>query len=166
VVEFVPFVEARRESLRRTAWVLTGDEQLADDLVQTALLKVWPRWARIVEHGDPEAYVRKTIYTTYLSWWQRRWRGERPTERLPERLPEVEDRSSVEMSPTLLIVLATLPPRQRAVIACRYLDDLSEKQTAEVLSCSVGTVKSQASRALQRLRELVTLADLVEMEDR
>src|SRR5690348_10816290 len=139
--EFVAFVMQRREALRRTAWALTGDEQLADDLVQTALMNVWPRWNKIVAHGDPEPYVKRTIYTTYLAWWSRRWSRELPSPTVPEHAATEPD----GIDPTVVEALRALPRRQRAVVVCRYLDDLSEHQTAAILGCSVGTVKSQAS---------------------
>ena len=82
--EFAAWVDARRPTLWRSAWLLTGDHHRADDLVQTALLKVWPRWTRISTAGDPEPYVRRVIYTTYLAWWRRRWNAELPTANLPE----------------------------------------------------------------------------------
>lgn len=161
MVEFIAYVEAQRETLKRTAWALTGDEQLAEDLVQTALLRVWPRWARIVSKGDPDAYVRRTVYTSYLSWSGRKWRGERPT----DRLPEVAASARPEGGASVMAALALLAPRQRAVVVCRFLDDMSEKQTAQALSISTGTVKSQTSRALQRLRDLLTQTALVDLED-
>lgn len=82
---FDSFVAARGDALWRSAWLLTGDGHLAEDLVQTALAKSYPAWARIGDAGGFEAYVRRTMYTTYVSWWRRRWNGERPTERLPEK---------------------------------------------------------------------------------
>jgi RNA polymerase sigma-70 factor (sigma-E family) len=157
-MEFVAFVSSRRGSLRRTAWALTGDEQLAEDLVQTALMKVWPRWSRIVASGDPEAYVKRIIYTPYLAWWSRKWTRESPSGQVPETSVTQPER----MDPSLVDALRALPRRQRAVVVCRYLDDLSERQTADVLGCSVGTVKSQTSRALERLRSLIKYDDLLE----
>jgi len=135
VDSFVDFVRERSPELLRSAWLLTGDWHLAHDLVQTALEKSWPRWGRRVEH--PDAYVRRVMLTTYLSWRRRRWTAEVPTEELPEGSSGADD-GDVRLA--LLGVLASLSPRQRAVIVLRYFDDLSEDATAEVLGCSVGTV--------------------------
>jgi RNA polymerase sigma-70 factor (sigma-E family) len=153
-VGFGEFVAARSPALLRSAWLLTGDQALAEDLVQTALTKVWPRWDRINRtDGRVEAYVRKVMVTTYANWWRRKWRAEQPTARVPEhpasvdRYAEVDDRAEVRRA------LAVLPPRQRAVIVLRYYEDLTETQTAGLLGCSVGTVKSQTSKALAKLRE-------------
>jgi len=142
---FDEFVAARSRALLRTAYLLTHDHALAEDLVQTALTKAWFAWKRI--HGEPEPYVRKILVNTYASWWRRKWNGEQPTENLPE--DTVEDAGE----PTdLWIAMERLPRRMRAVVVLRYFEDLTEVQTAEVLGCSVGTVKSQASKALAKLR--------------
>lgn len=148
--DFHDFVVARRRALLRTAWLLTGDWDRAEDLVQTALLRCYPRWGRIAE-GDPEAYVRRALARLATSWWRRRWRGEIPTALLPERA-ERDIYAEVDLRSAVLVALAHLPPRQRAAVVLRYLDDLSEAQTAAALGCSVGTVKSQTSAALRKLR--------------
>jgi RNA polymerase sigma-70 factor (sigma-E family) len=146
---FDDFVAARGDALWRSAWLLTGDAHLAEDLVQTALAKSYRRWERIDDVGGFEAYVRCTLYTTYVSWWRRRWNGERPTGQLPESPAETTD---LELRRDLLTALAALPRGQRAVLTLRYFEDLSERETAETLGCSVGTVKSQAARAIAALR--------------
>lgn len=151
---FDGFVAARGDALWRSAWLLTGDAHLAEDLVQTALAKSYRRWERIGDVGGFEAYVRRTLYTTYVSWWRRRWNGERATADLPERPVVALD---LELRRDLLTALATLPRGQRAVLTLRYFEDLSERETAEVLGCSVGTVKSQAARAITALRSSSTL---------
>ncbi|GAA1539379.1 SigE family RNA polymerase sigma factor [Nocardioides humi] len=145
---FDGFVAARGDALWRSAWLLTGDHQLAEDLVQTALAKSWRAWERVGADGF-EAYVRRVVYTTYVSWWRRRWRGERPTEHLPERAAAAEDRDARS---DLVAALARLPRGQRAVVVLRYFEDLTEQQTAAVLGIGVGTVKSQCSRAIGALR--------------
>jgi RNA polymerase sigma-70 factor (sigma-E family) len=147
---FEDFVVARSRHLQRTAYLLTRDHHLAQDLVQTTYAKVWPAWSRI-GGDDPEAYVRRVMVNTYTSWWRRKWRGETPTEELPEagRLGEqgrIDDRAG------LWAALGRLPARQRAVVVLRYFEDLSESETARLLGCSPGNVKSQASRALAKLR--------------
>jgi RNA polymerase sigma-70 factor (sigma-E family) len=152
--DFAAWVDARRPTLWRTAWLLTGDHHRADDLVQTALLKVWPRWTRVTAAGDPEPYVRRVMYTTYLAWWHRRWKAELPTAQLPESAA-VEDPRHVD----LVTALAALPRGQRAVIVARFLDDLSVADTARELNVSEGTVKSQTARALANLRSSSLLSD-------
>jgi RNA polymerase sigma-70 factor (sigma-E family) len=145
--DFDAFVVARSQALLRTAYLLTQDEGLAEDLLQTALTKSWFAWRRI--DGPPEAYVRRVLVTTSASWWRRRWTGERPTETLPERAA-AEDCGEGDQD--LWDAIGHLPPRQRAVIVLRYLEDRTEVETAELLDCSVGTVKSQAAKALAKLR--------------
>lgn len=145
---FDEFVAARGDALWRTAWLLTGDAHRAEDLVQTALAKAWPKWDRIAADGSFEAYVRRVLFTTYVAWWRRRWNAEVPTERLPERAAEERP----DLGADLVLALARLPRGQRAVVVLRYVEDLTERQTADLLGISVGTVKSQASRALAALR--------------
>ena len=142
---FDEFVAARSTALLRTAYLLTHDHALAEDLVQTALAKAWQSWRRI--EGAPEPYVRRILVTTYATWWRRRWNGEQPAAELPET--PVAD---ADGHPDLWTAMARLPRRQRAVIVLRYFDDLTEAETAQLLECSVGTVKSQTSKALAKLR--------------
>lgn len=151
---FAAFVHHRSDALLRTAYLLTHDRHLAEDLLQTALAKAWPRWSRI--EGNPEAYVRKVIVNTYSTWWRRRWNGESPTDDLPERATPEHDPSAIDDIKT---ALGRLPKRQRAVVVLRFFEDLTEAETAHVLECSVGTVKSQTSKALAKLRVDPALAD-------
>jgi RNA polymerase sigma-70 factor (sigma-E family) len=146
--EFDAFVVARSPALLRTAYLLTHDEGLAEDLLQTALTKSWFAWRRI--EGPPEAYVRRVLVTTSASWWRRRWTGERATETLPENA--APDSSEGSGDQDLWDAISHLPRRQRAVVVLRYLEDRTEVETAELLDCSVGTVKSQCSKALAKLR--------------
>ncbi len=146
---FDEFVARRGDALWRSAWLLTGDAHLAEDLVQTALAKSWPAWERVHATGSFEAYVRRVLFTTYVAWWRRRWNGERPTEVLPE-LPGTA--ADPDLRRDLTEALSTLPRGQRAVVVLRFFEDLTERQTAEVLGCGVGTVKSQTARALRTLR--------------
>jgi RNA polymerase sigma-70 factor (sigma-E family) len=145
---FEAFVAARSAALLRTAVLLTGDRHLAEDLVQTALARTWPRWSRL--DTNPEAYVRRTLVNTYASWWRRRWNGETPTDALPDRAQPAG--ADADAAYDLRQALTGLPRRQRAVVVLRYFDDLTEAQVAAALGCSVGTVKSQTSKALAKLR--------------
>ena len=155
-VEFDEFVAARSTALLRTAFLLTHDHGLAEDLLQTALTKSWFVWSRI--SGEPEAYVRKVLVNTFATWWRRKWNGEHATAELPERgFDDAAD--AVTTGHDLWAAMERLPRRQRAVVVLRYFEDLTEAQTAEVLGCTVGTVKSQASRALAKLRIDPALAD-------
>jgi RNA polymerase sigma-70 factor (sigma-E family) len=148
-VDFDDFVAARSTGLLRTAYLLTRDHALAEDLLQTALTKAWFAWSRI--DGHPEPYVRKILVNTYASWWRRRWHGELPSEDLPER-GAVDATGSAEAGHDLWQAMARLPRRQRAVVVLRYFEDLTEAETARLLDCSAGTVKSQLSKALAKLR--------------
>lgn len=146
---FDAFVLGRADRLLRIAYLLTHDHALAEDLLQTALAKAWTAWRRI--DADPEPYVRKILVNTYAGWWRRKWTGERPTAVLPE--PAVPDRMDDHAERRdLWTALGRLPRRQQAAVVLRYYEGLSEAETAEVLGCSVGTVKSSTSRALARLR--------------
>jgi len=146
---FAEFVTARSTRLLRTAYLLTHDWANAEDLLQTSLAKAWFAWRRI--QADPEPYVRKVIVNTYASWWRRRWNGEQPTLDLPEGAGR-DEYAPIEDRQSLWAALRRLPRRQRAVVVLRYFEDLSEADTAEILGTSVGTVKSQAARALAKLR--------------
>jgi RNA polymerase sigma-70 factor (sigma-E family) len=146
---FDEFVAMRSPRLLRTAYLLTHDWALAEDLLQTALVKAWGAWRRI--DGDPEPYVRKILVNTYAGWWRRRWRAEQPTEQLPERAG-IDPHAGVDARDEVWRALGRLPRRQRAVVVLRYFEDLSEAQIAELLDISIGTVKSQASKALAKLR--------------
>ncbi|MFN8192901.1 MAG: SigE family RNA polymerase sigma factor [Nocardioidaceae bacterium] len=148
-VDFDEFVAARSAALLRTAYLLTHDHALAEDLLQTALAKAWFAWSRI--DGDPEPYVRKILVNTFASWWRRRWNAELPTEELPESAATAPA-AGPESRQDLWSAMGRLPRRQRAVVVLRYFEDLSEREIADALGCSPGTVKSQASKALAKLR--------------
>lgn len=147
---FESFVAARRQALLRTAYLLTGRHEDAEDLVQVALVKAVPHWKKIA--ASPEPYVRKILAREAVS----RWRGRRWREVASEHLPDVEGPADdVTGREAMRVALLQLAPRQRAVVVLRYYEDLTERQTADALGISVGTVKSQARDALARLRELV-----------
>ena len=145
---FVDFVVARGPALHRTAVLLTHQEQSAEDLVQIALAKAWRSWGRI--DGNHEAYVRRIMINEFASAWRRRWRGEVPTADVPELDRVNDDDGSTRQ--VLQAALATLPPRQRAVVVLRFFHDYTEAATAEAMGISVGTVKSQTFKALAVLR--------------
>jgi RNA polymerase sigma-70 factor (sigma-E family) len=148
-VDFDEFVAARSTRLLRTAYLLTRDHALAEDLLQTALTKAWFAWSRIEQ--DPEPYVRKILVNTFASWWRRKWNGEQafaePPEPEPARGPDAVDERQ-----DLWAAMGRLPRRQRAVVVLRFVEDLSEAETARLLGISPGTVKSQTSKALAKLR--------------
>jgi RNA polymerase sigma-70 factor (sigma-E family) len=159
---FEAYVTARSARLLRTAYLLTQDHGLAEDLVQTALAKVWFAWSRI-EGSDPEPYVRTVLVNTYASWWRRRWNSERATADPPEVAAapvSSEERTDVWRA------LQRLPRRQRAVVVLRFYEDLTEAETARILGCSIGTVKSQTSKAFAKLRIDPTLVGIGKEEER
>jgi len=145
---FEEFAHAASNRLYGTAYLLTRDHGLAEDLLQTSLVKTWEAWSRITI--DPHLYLRKVMVNTQATWWRRKWRGEKPT----EELPEAPASAGVEPAERLDLweAIGRLPTRQRAVIVLRYFDDLTEAQPAQVLGVSPGTIKSQTSRAVDKLR--------------
>ncbi|WP_127503258.1 SigE family RNA polymerase sigma factor [Actinoplanes solisilvae] len=147
---FRAFVEQQWGPLVRLAYLLTGDRGHAEDLVQSALEKTHRKWGRVSRMDAPLAYVRRAMVNTATSWRRRRRVGEVPL--LVTDGPAADPYGSVEQRQQVVAALRTLPPRMRAVLVLRYFADLSETETAEALGCSVGTVKSQASRGLERLR--------------
>lgn len=164
--DFTSFVRARSAALLRTAYLLTGDQHLAEDLVQTALARTHLAWDRLYAAGNAEAYTRKAMYHQQVSWWRRRhWRGEVITNAPPETLA-ADQMDSAALRLTLRGALQRLAPRQRAVLVLRFYDDLSERDTAEALGCSIGTVKSQTAKALAKLRQAAPeLAELGRIEE-
>ncbi|MDP9864796.1 MULTISPECIES: SigE family RNA polymerase sigma factor [Streptosporangium] len=148
---FHEFVHARQQSLMRTAYLLTGDAHLAEDLLQSVLIKVAGHWPKLLRHGNPEAYTRKALVNQHISW-RRRTTRELPSADPPERGHSHDD-STVNRI-VLRQALGRLTPRQRAVIVLRFYEDRTERETADLLGCSLGTVKSQTHHALGRLRAL------------
>ena len=152
---FDTYVHERSAALLRLAFLLTGDAHLAEDLVQVSLVKVMGRWEAVTAGGDPHGYVRTVLLRTALGWRRRRWNGERPSERLPERADDTDAVGTVVVRERLRRALHGLPPRQRAAVVLRHYEDMSEADVARALHCSVGTVKSQTARGLERLRALL-----------
>jgi RNA polymerase sigma-70 factor (sigma-E family) len=147
---FPDFVVRQQHSLLRLAFLLAGDRGHAEDLVQTALMKTYRHWDRVVGRGDPSAYVRRALVTTHTSWRRRAWHREQPTGRLPDEVAGHGD--PPDRDEELGRALAALPPRMRATVVLRYYEDLSELQTAQLMGCSESTVNTQAARGLARLR--------------
>ena len=162
--DFTEFVRLRSAALVRSAWLLTGDAGRAEDLLQTVLARVWPRWATVVTGGSPDAYVRKMLYTTYLSWYRRRWRFEVPAGTPPEPAGRGDVAGEAAQRDAVRRALATLSRRQRAIVVLRYVEDLPISATAELLGCSTAAVKVQANRALAILRRNSHLAAFQETE--
>lgn len=164
--EFVEFVAARSAALHRAAYVMVGDVGLAQDLVQEALTKTYVAWPRLRDPANAEAYTRKAITTTAISWFRRRaWAGETASGRVPDR-PAADHAEGVARRSLLWDALQALPARQRVAIVLRYYEDLTEAQTAEAMDCAVGTVKSQVSAGISKLRErLGDDADLLPLSD-
>ena len=164
-VDLEPFLAARSKALLRVGFALTGDWQRAEDLLQTALLQCYARWGRL---EDPEAYLRKTIVRTYLGWRRRRWSAEVSTDpsSMGEFALEHDDQSqeTVIQRQQLLAALSELPRRQRAVVVLRFYLDLDERAVADALGVSVGTVKSQAHRALAKLNASAHLTNALDRD--
>ena len=151
---FADFVAARSGALHRAAYLMVGDAQLAQDLVQEALTKTYVAWPRLRDssnHAQVEAYARKAITTTAIGWFRRKSWGERTVDQLPEA-SQAGHSEAVDQRAWLWQALQELPVRQRAAIVLRFYEDLTEAQTAEAMSCATGTVKSQVSAGLAKLR--------------
>jgi RNA polymerase sigma-70 factor (sigma-E family) len=153
VDSFEAFVTARSTSLLRSAYLLTGDQQLAEDLVQTALAKTHLAWKR-VQIQTAEAYARRVMYHENISRWRRTRVAEFLPGELPERSGDRDATADVDLRLVVRRALLRLGKRQRAVLVLRFFEDCSERETAELLGISVGTVKSQTHRALAQLRAL------------
>ena len=154
---FEEWARARQQHLVRSAYLLTGDYQRAEDLVQEALVRAAMRWD-VLHEGNPDAWVRTVVYREHVSWWRRRRR-----ELLVDAVPEVASYDVASLPEgDLVAALAGLTWSQRAVVLLRFAEDLSVAETAEVLGVSGGTVKRQTSVALARLRSF----DLDPVEER
>jgi RNA polymerase sigma-70 factor (sigma-E family) len=150
--DFTAFVETAWPALYRTAYLLVGERGLAEDLVQTALAKTYVSWGRVRDLGAAGVYARTVLVNTASSWFRRRsWSNEISTSEVPDApaFPADSDRS------TVIDALRALPPRQRAVVVLRFYEDLTVDQTATALGINAGTVKSQTSHALTKLRALL-----------
>ena len=149
---FREYVAARSPGLLRTAYLLTGSRADAEDLLQTTLAKTYLAWDRILERDAIDGYVRRVMVNTQTSWWRRRRVTEYATDDLPERAAGRDATEDHALHDALWTALSRLSKKQRAIVVLRYYEDLSEAQTAEILGCTVGTVKSHTSRAIRSLR--------------
>lgn len=162
--EFLEFVSVRTHALFRTAYALTGHQQTAEDLLQTALTKTAARWRHI--RGDAEPYVKRVMYHEQVSWWRRKRLKETSMGVVPEPPAAPDGTDAPLLRLTLQRALLQLAPRQRAVLVLRYLEDQSEQQVAVIMGCTTSTVASQSSRALARLREIAPeLRELLTLEE-
>ncbi|MFC4592233.1 SigE family RNA polymerase sigma factor [Sphaerisporangium corydalis] len=146
---YADFVATRSDRLLRVAYMLTHDWATAEDLLQESLVKTWFAWPRL---SEPEAYARKVLVTTYVSWRRRRWRHELPSDELPEGVRAGDGSEKSDERDAMWRALGRLPVRQRAVMVLRFYEDLSLAEAADVLGCGIGTVKSQTAKALAKLR--------------
>jgi RNA polymerase sigma-70 factor (sigma-E family) len=158
---FSEFVRRSSRGLQRTAWLLTADWSTAEDLVQVSLAKTWARWDTIRRNEAADLYTRRVMMTTFLGWRRRRWVAEVPLGWLPDRAERGDPFDDADVRAALVAAVHRLPRRQRAVVVLRYFDDLSEQATAAALGCTIGTVKSQSSRALKTLRTMPGLSAAV-----
>jgi RNA polymerase sigma-70 factor (sigma-E family) len=166
--EFDSFVRTRTPALLRSAYLLTGDQHLAEDLVQSALARTHRSWRRLHHSGNAEAYTRKTMYHLQVSWWRRG----RVAESMPGDLPEPRRRGGepdhaqqIALRLSLRAALLKLSTKQRAVLVLRFFEDRTEAEVADLLGVTVGTVKSQTAKALARLRTVAPeLAELYVLE--
>src|SRR5215469_978684 len=149
--EFLEFVKSRAAPLHRTAYLLCGDWHLADDLVQETLAKSFRHWHRVQRASNPDAYVRRMLVNEARRHWRRHRNATGPAD-VTTREPGVPDAATAVTNRVALFeALLSLPARQRATVVLRYLEGMSERETAAVMRCSEGTVKSQTSRALNTL---------------
>lgn len=153
--DFDAYVAARQARHLRTAFLLTGDRHLAEDLVQNAYAKLYLAWHRVGRIENLDGYVRRMIVNEHTSWWRRAWwRNEVVVDGIPEqRHPDDDSVADVAQRDALWSIVLGLPPRQRAAVVLRFYEDLSVQQTAEVLGCTEGTVKSQTSKGIAAMRQ-------------
>ena len=158
-MDFAEFVLARTSALLRFAYLLTGDEHLAEDMTQEALVRAHRHWSTITSDKGPEPYVRKAIMRQYLSWRRRRSSGEVPFAELPDSLDTHHDAEHVVNRDEISRLLAMLSRSQRAVVVLRYYEDLPDVEIATLLGCSAATVRVHAFTALKKLRKVLEPAN-------
>ncbi|MGW1996794.1 SigE family RNA polymerase sigma factor [Embleya sp. NPDC001921] len=157
---FREFVEDRRGALLRTAYLLCGDRDDAEDLTQATLIKVYTAWSRVSEADNPDGYVRRVLVNTHRSRARRRRVSQFLTDHLPDRAG-LDSTAALAGRSVLMAALARLPITQRTVVVLRYWEDRPDVEVAQILGKPVGTVRSQAARGLARLREDPHMADLI-----
>ncbi|MQA10737.1 MAG: SigE family RNA polymerase sigma factor [Pseudonocardiaceae bacterium] len=154
--EFAEYFVARRDAVRRSAYLLCGDWHRADDLAQTAFVSLHRRWRKIRDKGALDAYVRRSLVRASIDESRRPWRRERQVEHLPESAPDGPDvDEEVATRQALIAGLRRVPARQRAVLVLRFFEGLDVAGVADALGCTTGTVKSQTARGLEALRDVL-----------
>lgn len=153
LVDFEAYVIASQAKHKRLAYLLTGDRHAAEDLLQSAYAKTYPKWDKVRTYDAPDAYLRRVMVSLRTSWWRRDRNREWSTDELPERGGAPDHAGVVAESQALMRALGGLPERQRAAVVLRHWCDVSEAETASIMGCSAGTVKSNTSKGLARLRE-------------
>ncbi|MEU2620875.1 SigE family RNA polymerase sigma factor [Streptomyces sp. NPDC007157] len=163
--EFQSFMTGRWPRLMRTAFLLTGEQHAAEDLVQSTLEQVFVAWRKVGSADDPEAYVRRVMINAHARRHRRKLKeflAPRDDSGLVREVPDTGDRIAQADDPSALLkALAQLPPRQREAVVLRYWEDLTETQAAEAMGCSVGTVKSNAAKGIAKLRAIPGLVEMV-----
>jgi len=163
--DFATYLEARSGVLFRTAVAITGHRQEAEDLLQSALVRALRHWPRI-QSGDPDAYLRRTMYRLHISWWRRPMhRRELPSAQVPDHPGGRDEPGRVDTGLALKAALRQVAPRSRAVLVLRFFEDLPDEEIAEMLGCRPSTVRSQIARALARLRVLCPDIDTLSLKE-
>ena len=150
---FDEYVSGRAPALLRTAYLLTGDRYLAEDLVQEVLVKAHRHWARIIRLDHPDSYLRKAVLRQYLSWRRLRRSAETAVSEVPDRPAGDDHPDRLADRDALWVLLTALPRQQRAVLVLRYYEDLPDAEIATLIGCAPVTVRAHAARGLARLRE-------------
>ncbi len=159
LVDFEAYVRASERRHQRLAFLLTGDLAAAEDLLQAAYAKLYPKWGKVSRYDAPDAYLRKVMVSLRISWWRRHKNREWATDTVPEPGGVGDHSHDVAESQALLLALRGLPDRQRAAVVLRHWCDLSEAETASIMGCSLGTVKSNTSKGLAHLRTALGQAE-------
>lgn len=158
-LDFESYVRASERRHKRLAYLLAGDLHAAEDLLQAAYAKVYPKWGTVRTYESPDAYLRKVMVSLRTSWWRRHRNREWSTHEIPDTGSGADPGRAVAESQALLAALRRLPARQRAAVVLRHWCDLSEAETAQIMSCSRGTVKSNTSKGLAHLRAALGQAE-------
>ena len=159
--EFVDFAQARQHGLLRAAYLVSGDQRLAEHMVLEALVRLAREWARVREE-QPDLFVRRLLYRDAVASWRHRPPGEVGRDRQPLGVDpaEADDDDDAERRAEIRLALDTLTPRQRAVVVLRWFEERPEGETAQVLGCSVAAVRADAESAVARLRDALPRVDL------